>query len=142
MPAGAWAGGKTTMPTAAPRFSPASRRSSRAGERGGGRVEAGRVEQERKARGVAVEVAAQQLLHAADGAVALGRVEQLVDVGAQGALVAEEALQRAGQAAVAVGEVLAQRLLQGPRGALIGGLRLGEQGLELAPPAVHVDAPP
>ena len=77
------------------------------------RVHPCRVEQGRQARGIAIEVTPEQLLHAADGAVAFRRVEELVDVALESAAISEEALQRARQATVAIGEVLAERLLQG-----------------------------
>ena len=103
------------------------------------RVEAGRVEQERELRGVAVEIALEHRADAPDGAVALLLVEQLVDHRLQGAAVAQELLERPRQAAVAIGEVRAQRLLEGERGLLVDRLGLAHELLELGPHDIDVD---
>ena len=103
------------------------------------RVEARRVEQQREARRVAIEVGAQQLAHAADGTVAALLVEQVVDERAERAAIAQELLQGARQAPVAVGEVEAQRLFQRAAGLLVGDLGARQQGVELVAYDVHVD---
>ena len=103
------------------------------------RAETRRIQQLGKARGVAIEIGAEQDLHAADGAVSLRLVEELVYEAPQLALVTEEPLQGARQAAFSVREVLTQQRVQGCCRPLVRGLRLAEQPLELGPDGVHVD---
>ena len=103
------------------------------------RVLAGRVEQHRELRGVAVEVRPEQRPHPADRAVALRLVEQLADERPQRAAVAEELLERPRQAPVAVGEVRAERLVERLRRARVDLLGLAEELLELRPDEVDVD---
>ena len=90
-------------------------------------------------RPVAVEVLAEQAADAADRGVPPRLVEQLVHELLERAAVAEELLERPRQPAVAVGEVGAQDVLDGARGLLVDGRRLGDELLELAPDDVDVD---
>ncbi len=85
----------------------------------------------RQARPVAVEVFAEQLVQAADGALAPGLVEQVVRQAAQLPVITEESLQRPGQASVAVGEVLAEGGGEGLGGVLLRGLHPFVEALEL-----------
>ena len=103
------------------------------------RAEPGRVQQLGDLRPVAVEVLAEQAADAADRGVPARLVEQLVHELLELAAVAEELLERPRQPAVAIGEVGAQHVLDGPRGLLVDGRRLGDELLELAPDDVDVD---
>ena len=102
------------------------------------RTEPGRVEQERESRRVTVEVGAEEHADAADRGVPALLVEQLVDERLQLALVAQEALQGPRQPPVTVGEVLAEQRVHLGGDALVHGLCLAQQGLELSAHHVHV----
>ena len=102
------------------------------------RVMARWVQQLSQTRRVAVEVAAEQLVHAPDGAVTPALVEQLADEGAQLALVAKELLQCARQAPVTVPEILSKNDVQRRRRTLVEGVCALQQRFELAPHQLHI----
>ena len=96
------------------------------------------VQQLREARGVPVEVGAQQDAHAPDGRVAALLVEELAGERAQLAAVPEEGFQRSRQPAVAVREVGPQDLVHLAGDPLVERLGLAHHGLELVAHDVHV----